>query len=184
MTTVQKLQIRLSEIRSKLNELSGVADLSDEQRNEIDALSREYQGKEAQHRAALIAEGEEQRAAEGEFGNVDGEAAETRALLGRVNVADYLKAAAAGIGLAGAPVELAAALKVPAVGRTAESPCPGGCSKPRSTGPYRHRAAKRERSRLPARSTAARCNVRSFNVCSAWTYSGRSACASTPFRPG
>ena len=54
MTTAQKLAIRLSEIRSKLNELSGLEDLTAEQRAEIDSLSAEYQAKEAQHRAALI----------------------------------------------------------------------------------------------------------------------------------
>ena len=116
MTTAQKLAIRLSEIRSKLNELSGLEDVSDEQRAEIDSLSREYQAKEAQHRAALTVEADEQRAAEGEFGNGDGTPAETRALLGRVTLPAYLGAAAAGIGLTGAPVELAAALSVPHVG--------------------------------------------------------------------
>ena len=116
MTNAQKLAIRLSEIRSKLNELAGLDDVSDEQRNEIDSLSREFQTKEAQHRAALVVEADEQRAAEGEHGNADGEPAEVRALLDRVNLTDYLRPAAAGIGLAGAPVELAAALRVPAVG--------------------------------------------------------------------
>ena len=116
MTTAQKLAIRLSEVRSKLNDLSGLDELTDEQRNEIDSLTKEYQAKEAQHRAALTVEADEQRAAEGEFGNGDGEAAEVRALIGRVTLYDYLRPAAAGIGLAGAPVELAGALKVPAVG--------------------------------------------------------------------
>ena len=116
MTTAQKLAIRLSEIRSKLNELSALDDLTDEQRGEIDSLSKEYQAKEAQHRAALTVEAEEQRAAEGEHGNGDGEPAEVRALLDRVTLFDYLRPAAGGVGLAGAPVELAAALKVPAVG--------------------------------------------------------------------
>ena len=116
MTTIQKLAIRLSEIRSKLNELSGVAELTDEQRAELDSLTTEYQQKEAQHRAAIVAESDEQRVAEGAFGNGDGEPAEVRALLDRVTIADYLNPAAAGIGLAGAAVELAGALKVPAAG--------------------------------------------------------------------
>ena len=116
MTKVQKLAIRLSEIRSKLNELSGVDELTDEQRGELDSLTAEYQQKEAQHRAALTVEADEQRAAEGAFGNGDGEPAEVRALLDRVTIADYLNPAAAGIGLAGAAVELAGALKVPVVG--------------------------------------------------------------------
>lgn len=116
MTTIQKLAIRLSEIRSKLNELSGLDELTDEQRNELDSLTSEYQQKEAQHRAAIVAEADEQRAAEGAFGNGDGEPAEVRGLLDRVTIADYLNPAAAGIGLAGAAVELAGALKLPAAG--------------------------------------------------------------------
>ena len=118
MTNAQRLAIRLSEIRQRLNEISGLADdaMTDEVRAEADKLGGEYRNAETQHRAALVAEGEEQRAAAGEFGNADGEAAETRALLGRVHLPDYLAAAAAGIGLAGAPVELAAALQVPHVG--------------------------------------------------------------------
>ena len=116
MTKVQKLAIRLSEIRSKLNELSGVAELTDEQRTELDSLTAEYQQKEAQHRAALTVEADEQRAAEGAFGNGDGEPAEVRALLDRVTIGDYLNPAAAGAALAGAAVELAGALKVPVVG--------------------------------------------------------------------
>ena len=59
MTTAQKLAIRLSEIRSKLNELSGAETLTDEQRGEIDSLTAEYQNKEAQHRAAIVTEADE-----------------------------------------------------------------------------------------------------------------------------
>ena len=116
MTNAQKLAIRLSEIRSKLNELSGLDRVTDEQRNEIDSLASEFQAKEAQHRAALTVEADEQRAAEGEFGNADGEPAEVRALLDRVRIGDYLAPAAAGSGLVAAPAELAAALKVPVAG--------------------------------------------------------------------
>ena len=118
MTTAQKLTIRLSEIRQRLNEIAGFADdaMTDEVRNEADKLGTEYKNAETQHRSAVIAEGEEQRAAEGAFGNSDGEPAEVRALIGRVTLPAYLSAAAAGIGLAGAPIELAAALKVPSVG--------------------------------------------------------------------
>ena len=118
MTTSQKLAVRLSEIRQRLNEIAGLADdaMTDEIRNEADKLTGEYRDKETQHRAAIVAEGEEQRAAEGAHGNGDGEPAEVRALLSRVTLFDYLRPAAAGIGLAGAPVELAAAFKVPHVG--------------------------------------------------------------------
>ena len=118
MTNAQKLAIRLSEIRQRLNEIAGLEPdaVTDEVRAEADRLAGEYRTGETQHRSALIAEGEEAAAAEGAFGAGDGEPAEVRALLDRVRLPDYLNAAAAGIGLAGAPAELAAALAVPTVG--------------------------------------------------------------------
>ena len=118
MTTAQKLAIRLSEIRQRLNEIAGLEGdaLTDEIRSESDALTTEYRDKETQHRAAIVAEGEEQRVAEGEHGNGDGEPAEVRALLSRVGIASYLTPARGGIGLAGAPAELNAAWKLPTVG--------------------------------------------------------------------
>ena len=118
MTNVQRLAIRLSEIRQRLNEIAGLEGdaVSDEIRAEADKLAGEYKTAETQHRSALIAEGEEQRAAEGAFGAGDGEPAEVRALLDRVTIGDYLNPAAAGIGLAGAAAELAGALQVPTHG--------------------------------------------------------------------
>ena len=116
MTTGQKLAIRLSEIRSKLNELSALEDVTDEQRAEIDSLSKEYQNKESQHRAALTVEADETRAALGEFGDGDGAPAETRALLSRVSIGDYLNPAVAGVGLTGVAAEVAGALQVGVVG--------------------------------------------------------------------
>ena len=71
---------------------------------------------ETRFQAATRVEGAETAEARGAFGDVDGEGAETRALLGRVRMADYLGAAAAGIGAGGAAAELNAALKVPIVG--------------------------------------------------------------------
>ena len=118
MTNAQKLAIRLSEIRQRLNEIAGLDGdaMTDEIRAEADRLAGDYKGAETQHRSALIAEGEEAAAAEGAFGAGDGEPAEVRALLSRLTLADYLGPAAGGTGLAGAPVELASALGVPAVG--------------------------------------------------------------------
>ena len=118
MTNAQKLAIRLSEIRSKLNELSGLDEVSDEQRNEIDSLTAEYQQKESQHRAAIVTEADEQRTAEGLHGNGDGEPAEVRALISRVGIHDYLNPAAGGIGLVGPAAELNAAYKLGTVGRS------------------------------------------------------------------
>ena len=120
MTKSQKLSIRLSEIRQRLNEVAGLEGdaLTDEIRAESDRLTAEYRDKETQHRAAIVAEGEEQRAAEGEHGNGDGEPAEVRALLSRVNIGDYLIPAKAGIGLTGPAAELNAAFKVGTAGQS------------------------------------------------------------------
>ena len=119
MTHAQRLTIRLSEIRQRLNEIACLeADkVTDEIRNEADKLGGEYRNAETQHRAAIVAEADETRAAEGAFGNGNGEPAEVRSLIQRVNIGDYLRPAAArSVGLAGAAVELAGALKVSAVG--------------------------------------------------------------------
>ena len=118
MTNTQRLAVRLSEIRQRLNEIAGLAadEMTDEVRAESDRLVGEYRTAETQHRAELIAEADGARAAAGEFGNGDAEAAEVRALLARVTIGDYLNPAAAGSGLAGAAVELAGALECPTAG--------------------------------------------------------------------
>ena len=118
MTNGQKLSLRLSEIRQRLNEISGLEGdaVTDEVRSEADKLATEFKNAETQHRSALIAEADEQRTAEGEHGNGDGEPAEVRALLGRAGLADYVRAGISGREIAGAPSELNAALDCPIVG--------------------------------------------------------------------
>ena len=116
LTNAQKITIRLSEVRSRLNEISGLDELTDEIRNEADALGVEYKDLEIRHRSAIIAEGEEEQRAAGAFDNGDGESAEVRSLLTRVTIGDYLNPASAGLGLAGAAGELNAALSCPIVG--------------------------------------------------------------------
>ena len=117
MTNLQKIKVRLSEVRERLNEIAGLDDaLTDEIRGESETLHTEYRDLEVRFRAATIAEAEAEAAALGEFGNGDGQSAEVRGILREVSLDDYLKAAAAGVGLTGAPVELAAALDAPAVG--------------------------------------------------------------------
>ena len=71
MLTSQRAAIRISEIRQRLNEISGLADdaMTDEIRAEADKLAAEFKNVETQHRSALIGEGAEQAAAEGEHGN-------------------------------------------------------------------------------------------------------------------
>ena len=116
MTTVQKLTIRLSEVRQKLNELSAVDEPSNEQRSEMGKLTAEYPQLEERHRAALTAQGDEEAKAQGEHVDADGEATELRRIMDRVSLSDYLTRAAGGVGLVGAPAELAAALEVPTIG--------------------------------------------------------------------
>jgi len=117
MTPRQKLQIEQSEKRQKINELLGLDDLSDEQRGELDTLTKRMQQIEVELRAAIVAEGEAEAEARGLFGPGDGEAAETRRLLESVTLADYLNPAAAGGGIEGRAGEVNAALKVPAAGK-------------------------------------------------------------------
>ena len=116
MTNAQKLAIRLSEIRQRLNEIAGLADdeMSDEVRVETDRLTNEYQAKETQHRAAVVAEADEARAAADDFNADpgDGEAAEVRALRGRVRIGEYVGAAIDQRMAEGAEAELNAALKM------------------------------------------------------------------------
>ena len=104
MTNAQRLTVRSSEIRAKLNELSGVEDLTDEQRSEIDTLGREYRDVEAQLRAATIAEAEaETRALETE---PDREMRERLELRERAQLTNYLTAALRGRTASGAEAEL------------------------------------------------------------------------------
>ena len=115
MTTLQKLMLRLSEIRSKLNELSGQDSPTAEQLTEMEALGKEFQDKETQYRAAVIAEGEKTEGEGREF-QENGEGAEIRAIKGKCSVIRYLDAASKGAGLAGPEAELNDALEVRAGG--------------------------------------------------------------------
>ena len=58
MTPAQRVALRISEVRSRLNEISGLGDdeFSDEVRAESDKLQGEYKDLESRHRSALIAE--------------------------------------------------------------------------------------------------------------------------------
>ena len=121
MTTRQRLELRLSQVRQRLNEIAGLTaeDFTSEVREEAEGLEAEYSRLEVQHRAAIISEGEEERAAAGLFpdGSNDSEGAELRQLMGRVSLGDYVAPALAGVGLSGAASELADALEVPKHGK-------------------------------------------------------------------
>ena len=57
MTVLQKLTVRASEIRQKLNEYAAVETLTDEQRADSDKLGTEYRDVETKLRAATIVDG-------------------------------------------------------------------------------------------------------------------------------
>ena len=120
MTNKQKIELRLSEVRSRLNEISGIEGdaFTDEIRGEAGALQTEYGDLEVRHRSAIVAEGEDESRMRGEFREGDGQSAEIGQLLGAVSIADYLTPASAGSGIEGRARELNAALKVEAMGKS------------------------------------------------------------------
>ena len=95
MTESQRLQIQASEQRQRLNELSGLDTLNDDQRTELDGLTTAYADTERQTRAALLAE-----AAQGDKVEVhatpDSEDRERAALRAKATVSGFLMAAMAG----------------------------------------------------------------------------------------
>ena len=104
MTTTQKIALRLSEVRTRLNEVSGLEgdDFTDEVRSESEKLTKEYGDLERRHRAAIIAEGEpvETRKAD------TGEGREMRELVSRAEISGIFDAAMSGKVTAGAEAEL------------------------------------------------------------------------------
>ena len=117
MTNRQKIQIKQSEVRERINVLLSQEERNEAEGNELRELTTKAQTLETEFRAAVVSEGEEEGKARGEFRDKqDGESAEIRALFGRVTLGDYLTPARAGNGIVGAAVELAAALKVPTIG--------------------------------------------------------------------
>ena len=105
MTNLQRLELRASEIRSRLNELSGIetGELTSEHRSEMDTLSVEYADVERQKRAAILA-GDVPETPEPE--PKGGEKREIADLLERAEIASYLRAAASGNPVSGAEREL------------------------------------------------------------------------------
>ena len=112
MTNAQKLALRLSEIRQKLNALSGRGDLSEAEAEEMRSLSASYPKLEERHRAAIISESTEEAAAlDGEDG--DGERRERAELRSRARLARYVGAALDGLPVHGAEAEFSASVGCP-----------------------------------------------------------------------
>ena len=117
MTTRQKIEVRLSKVRERLNVIAGLEgdDFNDDIRAESAGLEGEFWDLEVRLRAAILAESAEADTAAALFDDESG-SAEFRQLFGRVSLGDYLAPAAAGSGIVGAAAELNAALQVPTAG--------------------------------------------------------------------
>ena len=105
MTQSQKLALKLSETRQKINELLAVneTELTDEQRSELSTLTADYPQTEERYRAALIAE--ETEAQDG-GGAGDDEARELAELESRSSVGDIFAHALGIAQIDGATAEL------------------------------------------------------------------------------
>ena len=107
MTNAQKIQLRLSEVRSRLNEIAGLEGdaFTDEIRAEGNTLQREYADLETRQRAAIVADGDTATRAAN-----DGEGAEIRQLVTRASLGAFLHGVARERDVDGAEAELRAAL--------------------------------------------------------------------------
>ena len=112
MTKRQKLTIEQSEKRQRLNELLALDELTDEQRAELETLSKRMQQIEVEMRAAITAEAADEAETRALFGPGDGEAAEIRALRSKVRTGAYVAAAIEQRAADGAEAEYNAAIKI------------------------------------------------------------------------
>ncbi len=112
MTTAQRLALRLSEIRQRLNELSGRDSLTEAETEEMRKLSAEYPQTEERHRAAIIAE-DAADADPGDGDPGDAEDRERRELRARSRLSAYVGAALDGVPVQGAEAEYSASAGCP-----------------------------------------------------------------------
>ena len=106
MTNAQKIRLRLSQVRQRLNEIAGVEGdaFTDEVRSEAASLQAEFADLETRHQAAIVAEGEGETRATGD--DLDAEARERLALRSRASLTSYLRAALSGRQVDGREAEL------------------------------------------------------------------------------
>ncbi len=111
MTARQKIELRLSQVRTRLNEIAGLEgdDFTDQVKAEAATLQTEYADLELRHQAAIVADGvtETETATD-----PDAEARERLELRGRVSIVDYIDAASNGRDVSGAASEYNAALEI------------------------------------------------------------------------
>ena len=116
MTPKQKIDLRLSEVRKRLNEIAGLEGeaFTDEIRSELETLKAEYATLEERHQAAIIAEGEAETRAAAGFKEPDAEDRELAELRGKARLGAYIEAAFEQRGVTdGAEHELNQALDIP-----------------------------------------------------------------------
>ena len=107
MLKSHKLSIEMSQIRTKVRELTAKDELTTEDRAKLDSLVSRSQEAETEYRAALVAEGKPQERSE-----PDAEVRERIGLRSKASLANYLLAAARGRVVDGAEHELCAAAGV------------------------------------------------------------------------
>ena len=112
MTLTQRLQIKASEQRARLGELGALDELTPELRSELDTLSAAHTDTEAQLRAAIASDGDENQ---GGDPTVDPEVRERLELRGRASFGRYLHAALTGAPITGPEAEFQAACGVPGI---------------------------------------------------------------------
>ena len=112
MTATQKIQLRQSEVRQRLNELLALDTFTDEQKGELEKLSTEGQELEVRFRAANVAADPDP---DPEPDPAKGDPAEKKLLELRAlaRVSDFMVAAVNGTGVTGASAEYAAERGVP-----------------------------------------------------------------------
>ncbi len=113
MTKSQKLALERSEKTQAINALLAKESLTDDERGELDSLSKRAQEIEPEYRAAVVAEdGElaETRAAAGD--GLDKEARERIELRSKASLGTFFRAALTGKTVTGAEAELQAAAAV------------------------------------------------------------------------
>ena len=113
MTQLQKLTLRLSEIRQKLNDISALSDedFTEEKRSEYDNLKTELSNVETRYQAAVLAEPEPEQT-EKLLADTTGEGAEVRKLFNEAKPESYFRCAFRSMDISGAEQELNDALKV------------------------------------------------------------------------
>ena len=112
MTDLQRIELRQSQVRERLNEIAGIVELTDEQRAEAASLESEYTDLETRYRAATIAASDAHESRQAGTAT-DGEGAEIRQLREAARLGAYLEAAGGGGQLpAGPEADLNAALEI------------------------------------------------------------------------